>query len=98
MCSTLTFYSFEDSSEDNPPMNIEPKIHTCHGNWCFYIFKKIMEDIQLTYKGIHEYNRSTLLLKLWIFKNTFLKKINWVTNLQIQTRIKAKIIISKLSS
>lgn len=62
------------------------------------IFFLIIEDIQLTDKGFHEHNKSTLLLKLWIFRNTFLKKINWVTNLQIQTCIKAKSIISKLSS
>lgn len=96
MCSTLTFYSFEDSSEDNPHMNIEPKTHTFHGVSILKKKKEIMEDIQLTYKEFHEYN--ILLLKLWIFKNIFLKKINWITNLQIQICIKAKIIISKLSS
>lgn len=57
-----------------------------------------MQDIQLTDADFHEHNRSTLLLKLWIFRNLFIKKRDWVTNLQIKTCSKVKIIISKLNS
>lgn len=57
-----------------------------------------MQDNQLTDEDFHEHNRSTLLLKLWIFRNLFIKKRDWVTNLQIKTCSKVKIIISNLNS
>lgn len=55
-------------------------------------------DIQLTDEDFREYNKSTIFLKLWIFRNLSIKKRDWVTNLQIKTCFKAKITISKLSS
>lgn len=39
------------------------------------IFKKqIMQDIQFTDEDFHEHNKSTLFLKLQIFRNLFIRK------------------------